>query len=188
MVPTRKTPIGIDARRILIYGVTGSGKSTLADQVSKGLGLPLFLVDELTWEPNWVEKPLDQQRMLIAEICAAEEWVLDSAYGKWLDIPLDRVELILGLDLPRWVSLGRLLRRTARRIVSKETCCNGNRETLGKVLSRDSILAWHFKSFARKRARIADWEARMEGVQVLRFTTTREVKIWLASLSKRSRP
>jgi adenylate kinase family enzyme len=35
-------------------------------------------------------------------------WVLDAAYGRWLDIAIARVELIVALDFPRWLSLARL--------------------------------------------------------------------------------
>ena len=42
-------------RRIVVYGVTGSGKSTLAARIGARLGLPYHSVDDLTWEPGWVE-------------------------------------------------------------------------------------------------------------------------------------
>ena len=37
--------------------------------------------------------------------------MLDAAYGKRADLALQRVDLIIGLDLPRWLSFGRLLGR-----------------------------------------------------------------------------
>jgi adenylate kinase family enzyme len=95
-------------------------------------------VDDLTWEPNWVVVPIDEQRRRIEETCAGEEWILDTAYGKWRKIPLDRAELIVALDYPRWLSLSRLIRRTLARLVSRRTICNGNRETLRTLASRRS--------------------------------------------------
>lgn len=147
------------ADRVLIYGVTGTGKTTLAARLSERTGVPWHSVDDLTWEPGWTEVPLDIQRKRISEICAAERWILDTAYGKWLDIPLARVQLIVALDYPRWVSLGRLIWRTFRRLVDRNEICNGNTESLGQAFSRDSIIVWHFRSFARKRARIRAWAA-----------------------------
>lgn len=111
-------------------------------------------VDELTWEPGWVEVPLEVQRQRIRDRCAEDSWILDSAYGKWLDLPLARADLVIGLDYPRWLSLSRLVRRTFHRIRDREPVCNGNRETAQSLLSRDSILLWHFRSFARKRSRM----------------------------------
>jgi len=168
------------AERILVYGVTGSGKSMLAARIAAVLRLPCHLVDELTWEPGWVMVDEDEQRRRIEAICAQDRWVLDTAYGKWLELPLARVQLIVALDYPRWLSLGRLVSRTAARIVDRKPICNGNVETLRGAFSRDSIIVWHFRSFARKRARMRTWE--QHRMPVRRFTRPRETERWLASL------
>ena len=168
------------ARRVLVYGVTGSGKSTLAEQIAERTGLPCHLVDELTWRPGWVPVPAEEQRAIFQAICATDDWVLDTAYGSWRDVALARAELIVGLDYPRWLSLGRLLRRTAVRIVDRRAICNGNVESLRLACSRDSIIGWHFRSFARKRTRMREWER--EGRPILRFTRAREVRRWVTGL------
>lgn len=169
-------------QRVLVYGVTGSGKSTLAQQVAARTGLPYVSVDDLTWQPGWVQLPVEEQRRLFSQVCAGERWVLDSAYGTWTDVVLQRADLVVGLDYPRWVSLGRLLRRTALRVVDRQEVCGGNVETLRQAFSRESIVAWHFRSFARKRARIARWQADPAMPRVLRLTSPRETEGWLAGL------
>jgi adenylate kinase family enzyme len=170
-------------RRIVVYGVTGSGKSTLAARIGRGLGLPYHSVDDLTWEPGWVQVPDEVQRERIAAICATESWVLDSAYGNWRDVPLARADLVVGLDFPRWRSLGRLLRRTARRIVLRTEICNGNRERVRNLLlSTDNIVVWHFRSFARKRQRMRDWHADPAMPPVVLLRSPAEVERWLAGL------
>jgi adenylate kinase family enzyme len=165
--------------RILVYGVTGSGKTTLARRMGELTGLPWHSVDDLTWEPNWVVVPIDEQRRRIDEICAGEEWILDTAYGKWREIPLARAELIVALDYPRWLSLSRLIRRTLARLVDRRTICNGNRETLRTLFARDSIVLWHFQSFQRKRARMRAWSSNPAGPEVHRFTSPRQLEDWL---------
>ncbi|MGH4002720.1 MAG: AAA family ATPase [Pseudonocardiaceae bacterium] len=87
-----------DTRRILIYGVTGSGKTTLAKRLAEATGIEWHSVDDLTWEPGWVEVPGDEQRRRIRQICEQTEWILDTAYGKWLDVPLEHAQLIVALD------------------------------------------------------------------------------------------
>lgn len=170
-------------KRILVYGVTGSGKTLLAQRIGERLGLPVHLVDELTWEPGWMQVPGDEQRRRIEAICAGERWVLDSAYGAWLDVPLARVELIVALDYPRLLSFGRLLRRSLNRARDRHPVCNGNIETWRLMLSRDSILLWHFKSFRRKRERIRHWEATLPPEKVVRLTHPRQVDPWLESVA-----
>jgi hypothetical protein len=110
--------------------------------------------------------------------------VLDSAYQKWIDVPLARVDLIVGLDLPRWRSLGRLLRRSATQIVLGTETCNGNRETWRQLLSRESILVWHFRSFARKRRRMRAWHADPAMPEVVLLRSPAEVAAWLGGLDR----
>jgi adenylate kinase family enzyme len=175
-----------DARRILVYGVTGSGKSTLAARLAEATGLAWHSVDDLTWQPGWVEVPADEQRRRVRAICAGPEWILDTAYGSWLDEPLQRVELIVALDYPRWFSLQRLVRRTVARVIDGRPICNGNRETLRLLVSGDSILIWHFRSFRHKRERIRSWTADAAAPPVHRLASQRQTERWLAGITRRT--
>ena len=168
--------------RVLVYGVTGSGKSTAALAIGARTGHPVTLVDELTWLPGWVSVDPAVQRELIGEVVAGERWLLDSSYGDWLDFVLPRTQLVVGLDYPRWLSLSRLVRRTVSGAVTKEPRCNGNVETWRALLSGRSIIRWHFRSFARKRARMRAWAASPDGPEVLLFRRPRELEAWIAAL------
>jgi adenylate kinase family enzyme len=168
----------------MVYGVTGSGKSTLARRLAERLALPFHEVDDLTWEPGWVPVPDDVQRERITAICAGDAWVLDSAYGKWRDVPLARADLVVGLDLPRLLTLGRLIRRTVTRIARRTPTCNGNVESWRQAfLRRDSIFRWHFTSFARKRARIRAWQTDPDFPALVVLHSTAEIERWLAALT-----
>ena len=170
--------------RVLLYGVTGSGKSTAALALGERSGLPVTLVDDLTWLPGWVPVDDDVQRELIGDIVAGERWLLDSSYGAWVDLVLPRVELVVGLDYPRWLSFGRLLRRTVSGVVTKDLRCNGNVESWRNMLSRDSILVWHVRSFARKRDRMRAWAADPDMPPVLLFRRPRELEAWLRRIEQ----
>lgn len=174
------------ADRVLLYGVTGAGKSTGAGLLGEVLGLPVHLVDEeIGWLPGWVMRDEAQQRSLASELVAEPRWVLDSTYGSFKDVVLPRAQVVVALDYPRWLTLARLLRRTTIRLVTQEEMCNGNTEGLRQIFSRDSILVWHFRSFARKRARMRAWEADPHGIPVLRLTHPRELDDRVRHLSGR---
>lgn len=169
-------------QRILVYGVTGSGKSTAAVRLGEVLGLPVTLADEVCWQPGWVLLPEEDQRRIFMEVTAADAWVLDTAYSSWLDLALDRVDLVVGLDYPRWLSFQRLLRRSVRRAVDRQPICNGNTESFRLLVRRDSILRWHFSSFARKRARMRAWAADPGAPEVLLLRRPRDLEAWIRSL------
>ncbi|GAA0454427.1 hypothetical protein Ade02nite_02860 [Paractinoplanes deccanensis] len=170
------------SKRILVYGVTGAGKSTLAARLGERLGLPYHSIDDVMWEPGWVEVPDDVQRDRIREICAGDAWVIDAAYMKWADVVLERVELIVGLDLPRWVSYGRLVRRSLTRLVRRTEICNGNRESFRNLfLDRNSLLVFHFRSWGRKRARMRQWHDDPDFPETVLLRSPAEVRRWLAT-------
>lgn len=172
-------------QRVVVEGVTGSGKSTAAARIGEATGIPWTSVDDLTWLPGWVAVEPEEQRRIIGEVCAGDRWILDSVYGAWREVPLARADVVVGLDYPRWLSLAWLLRRTATRIVTREPMCNGNVESLRSVLSVDSIIVWHFRTFRRKRARIREGVAAPDGPPVLRFTSPRALEAWISALTPR---
>ncbi len=168
--------------RIFLYGVTGSGKSTAATQIAARTGLPLTLVDDLTWEPNWVPVAEDVQRQRMAAVVARDEWVLDTAYTAWLDLVLPRAEMVIALDYPRWFSLQRLIKRSVMRAIDKRQICNRNTESFRQLLTRDSIIAWHFRTFRRKRQLMRDWAAASGPPEVLLFARPEDLETWIESL------
>lgn len=82
----------------------------------------------------------DEQRSRFAAVAADDRWVLDTAYGAWLDVVLPRVDLVVGLDYPRWVSLQRVVGRSVIRAIHKRPICNGNTESFRAMVGRDSII------------------------------------------------
>ena len=158
----------------------------LAARLADTTALEWHSVDDLTWEPGWVEVPGDEQRRRIQQVCERPEWILDTAYGKWLDVPLGYAQLIVALDYPRWFSLQRLVRRTVTRLFDRRLICNGNRESLRGLFSRDSIIIWHFRSFNRKRQRIRQWSNDPVAPPVMRLTSSHQTEAWLSGLRERA--
>ena len=170
--------------RVLFYGVTGSGKSSAAHAYAAASGLPEFSADDdIGWLPGWQQRSVEQQREIATDVAARDSWVLDSAYGVWRDIVVPRAELVVALDYPRWLSLGRLIRRSVRRVVTRQPVCNGNVETLARLFAKDSIFYWHFNSFARKKRVFRAWQADPDKPPVLVFRKPRELDNWLTQVA-----
>jgi adenylate kinase family enzyme len=170
---------------VLVYGVTGSGKSTAAEAIAARTGLPFTSADELAWEPGWVPVAEDEQRQRFAAIVAQDRWVLDTAYTIWLDLVLPRVDLVVGLDYPRWFSLQRLIRRSVMRAVDKRPICNGNTESFRALFGKDSIVRWHFRTFQTKRERLRAWAAADVGSpSVLLFSRPKDLRAWIDTLKR----
>ncbi|MDQ0756959.1 adenylate kinase family enzyme [Arthrobacter sp. B3I4] len=177
-----RTPPAVPSR-VLFYGVTGSGKSSAARAYAAQTGLPEYSADDdIGWLPGWRQPSIEQQRELAARIAEQDKWVLDSAYGVWRDLVVPRAELIVGLDYPRWLSLLRLLRRSLRRVRTKEKVCNGNHESFRRLFARDSIIGWHFRSFNRKRRVMRELQRTPGSAKVLVFGHPRELEAWLGQL------
>ena len=170
--------------RVALHAVTGSGKSTLAARLAALTGAPHVSVDDLMWRPGWVQLTDEEQVEAIRPWAQQPRWVMDSLWPATREVVLPRTDLLVALDFPRRVSLGRLLRRTGRRLRTGEEFCGGNTESWRRALSSDSIVAWHFRSFPTKRATIAGWAADAGSPPVVRFTSPREVDAWLRALEQ----
>ena len=97
--------------RVLVIGPCGAGKSTLAVELGQKLALPVFHMDQLNWQPGWVESSKDEIRAKLQEITAADHWLIDGTYGGTLRERLERADTVVYLDYPISLCIWRLLRR-----------------------------------------------------------------------------
>ena len=178
----------IHMNRISVVGTSGSGKTTFAGKLSIILSIPHVELDALHWGANWTPIPRDIFRSRLLEEINADRWVVDGNYSNSArDLIWDRADTYVWLDFSLAVVLYRIVRRTVRRIVTGEECCNGNREKLRKALSRDSVILWALQTYNRRRAEYPSALAAMEqrGAQIIRLRSPKEADRWLSRLSLR---
>jgi adenylate kinase family enzyme len=173
-------------RRINVIGTSCAGKSTFAARLAERLRLPHVELDALHWKPGWQAREPEEFRAHVATAVAEDGWVIDGNYAVAQDVLWPRVDTVIWLDYELGLVLGRALRRTARRLLRGEPCCNGNRETLRIIFGRDSIVLWVLQTHARRRR-----EFRRElpalvagGVRVIRFGDPKAAEAWLAAVAK----
>ena len=171
-------------RRVSVIGTaSGCGKTTVGRALAKRLGVPFVELDALNHGPGWVEATPAELRAKVEPLLVGEGWVIDGGYqGKLGDLVLEAADTVVWLDLPMHTWLPRLVRRTARRIRTKEELwAAGNRETLRTALaSRDSPIAF---SLRRSRMRRRDYPERLARFDVVRLRTQREVDRWLETFA-----
>jgi adenylate kinase family enzyme len=97
-----------------VIGGPGAGKSTLAVRLGAALGLPVVHLDAHFWRPGWQETPRAEWAARVAELAAAERWVMEGHYGSTLAIRARAADLVVVLAPPRTTCLLRLIRRGLR--------------------------------------------------------------------------
>ncbi len=163
---------------ILIVGICGAGKSTLARELAHRLGLCHIEVDALRHGPRWGVRASFAHD--VAALTATDGWVADStAYPEVLPGLWDRADTAIWLELGRGVVLGRVLRRTARRLLTRQTLWAGNRETWPGVLSRRHPTAKVLFDFRARREAERRMLAAFDGT-VVRLRTPAEVAAYVA--------
>lgn len=99
-------------QRIVVMGPPGSGKSTLARRLGVKYGLPVFHLDQLYWQPGWVERQADQFQLEVIRLAELPAWVIDGNYTASLARRFSTADTVVYVDAPTWVCMDRLLRRT----------------------------------------------------------------------------
>jgi adenylate kinase family enzyme len=186
-MPTANAGGRTTIQRVVIVGTTGSGKTTFAAHLAGRLGVPHVELDALHWEANWTEADLDRFRVRVERAVSQEAWVVDGNYHVVRDLVWPRAEAVVWLDFRLSVILWRLVRRTARRVFTREELWNGNRERfLTQVATRDSILLWALRTYRRRRRNYPPLFNRPEHAHlaVVRLRSPRAAQRWLADAAQ----
>ncbi len=154
----------------------------MACRLARLLALPHIELDALYWGPNWTPAPKEHFRESVREALSGDRWVMDGNYSAARDVTWQRADTLLWLDYAFVVVMGRLLLRTARRILRKEPLWNENREDLRTtIFSRDSILLWGLTTYGKRRRTYPGIIARPEHAHlaIVRLRSPWEARHWL---------
>jgi len=173
-----------NSRRIAVVGATSSGKTTLAREIAHRFGVPHVELDALRYRQGWVETSEEVFRGAVTECVGEDQWVIDGNYEDVRDLIWLRTQLLVWIDFPLYVTLGRLLRRTFSRLFGNEEFAGGNREQMGRVFGKQSILIWAIRSHRRRRRQYEELlvHPRYAHLKVVRLRSPSAVRDWLADL------
>ncbi|MFJ3415868.1 adenylate kinase [Streptomyces sp. NPDC086082] len=170
--------------RILVVGSTGAGKSTLARAVGERLAVPYHEMDALYFNgPDWaVNQGLTDD---VLRLTSEPRWIIDSIGSPEVrDLLWEKADTVLWLDYPRRVIMPRVLRRSLRRTVTRESVFGGNRETWAGWFSREHPAWWAWSQYANRRREIErrTGDPLFAPLTTHRFARPADTKAWLASL------
>ena len=178
-------------QRVVVIGTSCSGKTTFARRLGQATGVPAISLDVLFWRPGWTPSPEDEFAAAIERATAGDRWIIDGNYTRHQNLIWPRATAILWLNYPFIVVAGRALGRTLGRIRSGEELFAGCRETFRQTFfSRESILLWVLRTYARNRRTIPPRLRRAmdAGTAVWEFRRPEEAERFLASLEPANEP
>jgi hypothetical protein len=110
--------------------------------------------------------------------------VVDGNYSVIRDITWSRADTVVWFDLPYLTVMARTIRRTVRRVITREELWNGNREPLSNLWSfkpEKSIIAWTATRHRvyRRRYRAAEIDPQWADLHFVRLRSQAEAHAFL---------
>tara|TARA_B100001121_G_C18470741_1_gene517784 strand:+ start:152 stop:685 length:534 start_codon:yes stop_codon:yes gene_type:complete len=165
--------------RINVVGTAGSGKSTISERIAQKLDVPYVQLDEIFWKPNWKESCDEEFFSKVEEIVSSDRWILDGNYTRTIPIKWKRVQMVVYLDMPFYIVLYRIVKRSLLRGLKNEELWHGNRETVWKHLfTRDSMILWTIRNFYKNRKKYTELFEKKDysHIKFVRLRTNKEVE------------
>jgi adenylate kinase family enzyme len=172
-------------RRVSVVGCSGSGKSTVGRRLARDLSVPYIELDSIFHQPGWVPLPRDEFRRRVAELTAADGWVIDGNYSSSVQsLVWDRADTVVWLDLPRRTVMRQVIWRTLRRVAFRAELWNGNRERWANLFTwvpEDSVISWSWHRHAVYRSRYSAAAASppQPGLAFVRLRSHRAIRRFL---------
>jgi hypothetical protein len=121
-------------------------------------------------------------------VTAPARWVVDGNYSTVGDIVWDGADTVVWVGPPFVVVMARTIRRTVRRVVTREELWNGNKEPWPNLYSckpEKSIIAWAATRHRvyRQRYEEAEHDPRWARLRFVRLRSQREADGFLAGVT-----
>lgn len=176
-------------KRINVVGASGSGKSTFARKLAEKIDAPYIQLDQVFWKSNWQEPSDSEFFPKLEAALVGDRWVLDGNYNRTQSIKWKRIDMIIWIDLPFWLTFWQALKRAFWRAITQEELWpgTGNKESFRRSLfSKKSILLWTIQTHGPVRAR---YEALMRDpkfrhIPWVRLRSRNEIREFLRNFSR----
>jgi len=168
-------------KKIVVIGSGGSGKSTFSRRLGEILKIPVVHLDKLFWRPNWESTPKDEWLNIVQREVDRDSWIMDGNFGGTREMRLRAADTIIFLDLPRWLCMYRILKRT---LLYRKGKRPDMAEGCHERLDLEFILwVWNYPSSGRVRV-LADL-GRFAEKKVFVLKTSKDVEAFLRTVRNR---
>jgi adenylate kinase family enzyme len=171
--------------RIAIIGTSATGKSSLAQAIAQKFKLKYIEQDRHYWLPGWQVTPKEQFFTSVVKEISEDSWVICGNYSSTQEEVWKRATHVIWLNFPLRTALSRGICRTFRRVLNNLECCNGNYESLRRVLRpKDSIIWYIFKSHRRLESHYTSSKlnGKFDHLIFLEFKSPTQAEKWLNAL------
>ena len=170
-------------KRVLVIGCAGARKTVFAGRLSDRTGLPIIHLDQEFWQAGWVPTAREPWRRHVEQLASRPRWIMDGQYGSSIGLRLKWADTVFFLDMPRWLCMSRVVRRTLRNYGrTRGDMASGCPERFDGEFMR---YVWDYESEHRSRA-IESLRGFHGDVIVLRSPS--EVRAYLADVEPMAEP
>lgn len=174
--------------RIVVVGTSGSGKTTLARELARSLDIPYLELDSIFHRNGWSSEPDHLFQEEVAAFTRSSRWVVDGNYSShgMRDVLWPEADTFVWLDMPRRVVMRRVVKRTLRRVISREELWNSVTEPWSNLYSLDpgkNIMLWAWTTFEHNREKfeLCISDGTWSHAEIHRLTRVDEVDRFLSS-------
>jgi adenylate kinase family enzyme len=172
-------------KRIRVVGSSGSGKSSFAKELSRKLTLPYLELDSIYHQADWTPCDPIEFKKQVDTFTNSAGWIVDGNYSSVSDLISQKADTFIFLDYPVPLVLFRLIRRSLRRLITKEILWNDNRETWGNFFSwrRDkNVTLWMLsKHWSRRRLYLSrEFASAFPQMKIVALNSPREAARFLS--------
>jgi len=179
----------MDFKKLIIIGTTCTGKSTLGKKLEEITKVKWYDLDDFYWLPNWVEK--DAAEMIAdvkTTILTKDRWIISGNYNsKMKDVIWPEADTIIWLDYTITTIIFRWIKRTIRRVFTREKVCNGNIETFYMAFLNwdNNLLRWIFKTYWKRKEKYSNWNKnQFSRLNWIVLKSQKEYNLWLTKITK----
>jgi len=120
-------------KKVIIIGGGGSGKSSLADRIGKYTNYPVYHLDNLLLDSNWIKKDKSQWEEISQVFLTKDVGVVDGNYSSSMPNRVKWADVIIYIDISTCVQLWRIVSRYIRNKLGLDKRCGFPDESKEKL-------------------------------------------------------